>query len=91
MGRLVPLLLILLLAVTAARADAHSGGLDRCGGHHDRKRGGYHVHNLARFCGCYPEAESCRTRRGQLAPSPETKAPSPSQQPPDETGPPPRR
>lgn len=22
----------------------HSGGLDRCGGHHDRKRGGYHYH-----------------------------------------------
>ena len=86
MGRLVPLLLLLLLAVTAARADAHSGGLDRCGGHHDRQRGGYHVHNPARHCGCYPDAASCRAPTGQSAPIPGTKTPSPPTRPPRETG-----
>jgi hypothetical protein len=59
MGRLI-LSLSLLLPVTATTvAEAHPGGLDRCSGHDDRKRGGYHVHDLARYCGGYPEAESC--------------------------------
>lgn len=31
---------------------AHGGGLDHCGGHHDRKNGGYHVHNQAQYCAC---------------------------------------
>jgi len=38
---------------------AHGGGLDRCGGHHDRKAGGYHVHNWAQYCACYPKDEGC--------------------------------
>jgi micrococcal nuclease len=40
-------------------AGAHGGGLDGCGGHNDRKRGGYHVHNHALYCQCYPEADGC--------------------------------
>ena len=32
----------------------HSGGTDRCGGHNDSKRGGYHVHNRSKYCACYP-------------------------------------
>lgn len=38
---------------------AHGGGLDGCGGHHDRKRGGYHVHNIALHCACLPEGQAC--------------------------------
>ena len=67
---------IALLAVASALATdalgpvvayAHSGGLDRCGGHRDRKRGGYHVHNLARYCACYPKGEGCRRSEGDDA------------------------
>lgn len=39
---------------------AHSGGTNSCGGHNDRKRGGYHVHNYAKHCACYPNADECR-------------------------------
>ena len=31
-------------AVTAGTVQAHSGGLDSHGCHHDRKHGGYHCH-----------------------------------------------
>jgi hypothetical protein len=50
----------LLSSVVGANALAHGGGLDRCGGHHDRKRGGYHVHRQYQYCRCYPDAEVCR-------------------------------
>lgn len=33
-----------LLAALATGVLAHGGGLDSYGGHHDRKRGGYHFH-----------------------------------------------
>lgn len=48
---------------------AHSGGTDRCGGHNDRKRGGYHVHNLSKYCACYPDAKQCKPKE----PKPDTK------------------
>lgn len=38
---------------------SHGGGLDNCGGHNDRKHGGYHVHDYARYCGCHPDSKSC--------------------------------
>ncbi|MEM7478214.1 MAG: YHYH domain-containing protein [Planctomycetota bacterium] len=34
----------LLTSVGITIAEAHSGGLDKKGCHHDRKRGGYHCH-----------------------------------------------
>jgi len=41
-------LLVLIGAVIAAglsrRAEAHGGGLDSLGCHHNRKKGGYHCH-----------------------------------------------
>lgn len=37
-------LLGLLLLVIPASGNAHSGGLDSIGCHHDRKKGGYHCH-----------------------------------------------
>lgn len=39
---------------------AHGGGTDSCGGHRDRKRGGYHTHNYAKYCACYPNEASCK-------------------------------
>lgn len=36
-----------LLATAPPRAQAHGGGLDKHGCHHDRKRGGYHCHRAA--------------------------------------------
>jgi hypothetical protein len=77
MGRHIPILLLLLLVAATTVAEAHSGGLDRCGGHNDRKRGGYHVHNLARYCGCYPEAESCQPAKSQEPASPGPATPTP--------------
>lgn len=52
---------------------AHGGGLDRCGGHHDRKQGGYHIHNVAKYCACHPDKEGCKPKDR-----------NPSQQPDDE-------
>ncbi len=35
---------------------------NRCGGHNDRKRGGYHVHWMAQYCACHPEEPACKTQ-----------------------------
>ncbi|VAV82511.1 hypothetical protein MNBD_DELTA01-1607 [hydrothermal vent metagenome] len=48
------LLIPVVLMVFASMAFAHSGGTNACGGHNDRKRGGYHVHNYSKHCRCYP-------------------------------------
>lgn len=60
--RLCSLALVTLGLATTSLA-AHSGGTDRCGGHNDRKRGGYHVHNRAKYCACYPEKCATETDR----------------------------
>lgn len=39
------ILLVLLLSLFSAAAQAHSGRTDSRGGHHDRKNGGYHYHH----------------------------------------------
>lgn len=39
--------LAMLLAAAPPHAQAHGGGLDKHGCHHDRKRGGYHCHRAA--------------------------------------------
>ncbi len=41
---LVILVSLSAVAVTAGFVDAHGGGLDAHGCHHDRKNGGYHCH-----------------------------------------------
>jgi len=53
---------ICILASTLPRVEGHGGGLDKCGGHHDRKNGGYHVHNWGAYCGCHPETAECSSR-----------------------------
>ena len=39
----------------------HGGGLDRCGGHNNRKSGGYHVHNHALAAACRNARSSAPT------------------------------
>lgn len=39
---------------------AHGGRTDSCGGHNDRKHGGYHIHNYSKYCACNPDAPECR-------------------------------
>jgi hypothetical protein len=71
--RLVVLALVSLLA-RPSLLSAHSGGTDSCGGHHDRKSGGYHVHSQAKYCACHPDAAGCA---GASAPSPKPTNPGP--------------
>lgn len=48
----------LILSILAFEASAHGGGLDSCGGHNDRKNGGYHVHRQEAYNACYaPQKE----------------------------------
>jgi hypothetical protein len=74
-------LLIALVALTAFFASspiaalAHGGGLDRCGGHTNRKTGQYHVHNSALYCACHPDAPGCKS--STKAPSQSREQPSP--------------
>ena len=59
-GLMVRVLAGILGVVVSFTALAHGGGIDRCGGHNDRKRGGYHVHNMAKYCACNPSAAECK-------------------------------
>jgi hypothetical protein len=82
------LALVLTAGALPAIAVAHSGGLDRCGGHHDRKRGGYHVHNRVKYCACSPAADGCQRTK---PPESEAQAgdPAPRVEPPGRPAPPP--
>ena len=42
---------------------AHGGRTDACGGHNDRKHGGYHVHNYSKYCACNPDAPECKKEK----------------------------
>ena len=53
---LATLSLFASLFLFTAIALAHGGRTDACGGHNDRKHGGYHVHNYGKYCACYPDA-----------------------------------
>lgn len=66
----------LVLVCGTAAAWAHGGGLDHCGGHHDRKRGGYHVHDWARYRACHPE-QGAATSQTLTPKSAEVEAESP--------------
>jgi hypothetical protein len=54
------------LILAAGSALAHSGGTDSCGGHNDRKHGGYYVHNQAKYCACHPEKCRPQVQGGKL-------------------------
>lgn len=57
-------LTVLLLALfTSSGVMAHSGRIDRCGGHNDQKHGGYHVHNQAKYCACHPDSDLCKSKK----------------------------
>ena len=50
------LLLSLAVMIFSASTFAHSGGVDKCGGHNDRQHGGYHVHDKQKYCACTPSS-----------------------------------
>ncbi|HSW51918.1 MAG TPA: YHYH domain-containing protein [Sulfuricaulis sp.] len=58
------LIIFLLMMFLAGPVFAHGGGLDKCGGHKDRKQGDYHVHDQARYCSCNPRSENCSAKEG---------------------------
>lgn len=60
MGKLVLFVFVVSVSTTVC---AHSGRTDRCGGHNDRKNGGYHVHNEAKYCSCYPKSKICKDKK----------------------------
>ncbi|MGE0785962.1 MAG: hypothetical protein AB7S26_09760 [Sandaracinaceae bacterium] len=47
------------IALGEGRAEAHGGGLNRCGCHHVRRTGECHCHQ-DRGCGCECEPDRCR-------------------------------
>lgn len=66
---------VVILFCIESLALAHGGGTDRCGGHNDRKRGGYHIHNHIKYCNCYPDAPGCakeKPKRKEDAGQPES-------------------
>lgn len=54
---------LVLQLLVVSFASAHSGGTNSCGGHNDRKRGGYHVHNFVKYCVCHPNVKGCKKDR----------------------------
>lgn len=56
------LILVTILTITST-VFAHGGRTDSCGGHNDRKRGGYHIHNLSKYCKCYPDSPECKNQK----------------------------
>lgn len=54
--------IFVLMALLAGPVFAHGGGLDKCGGHRDRKQGGYHVHDQIKYCSCNPQSENCSAK-----------------------------
>ena len=56
--------IFILTMLLAGPVLAHGGGLDKCGGHNDNKRGGYHVHNGVKYCSCHPQSENCASKEG---------------------------
>ena len=64
--------IFILMMFFAGPVFAHGGGLDKCGGHKDRKQGGYHVHDQAKYCSCNPQSESC-SAKGDRERKPEQK------------------
>jgi len=59
LDRLVAFLAVMVVSLPSP-ALAPGGGLDACGGHHDGKRGGYHVHRMAQYCACHPWEQACK-------------------------------
>jgi hypothetical protein len=52
------LIAVSLVVGFSSPAVAHHGGVDSCGGHNDRARGGYHAHDDAKYRACYPNSHA---------------------------------
>jgi hypothetical protein len=61
----VKFLIIILMMILAGPVFAHGGGLDKCGGHKDRKQDDYHVHDQTKYCLCNPQSENCSAKGGR--------------------------
>lgn len=61
--------LVFLSLLLTTLALAHGGRTDRCGGHNDRKHGGYHIHKMGKYCACYPDAAECKSGESEKAKS----------------------
>jgi hypothetical protein len=57
------ILVAVIVLFFVSNALAHSGRTYACDGHHDRKHGGYHIHNFVKYCTCYPDAQECITNK----------------------------
>lgn len=51
---------VIAILFLASETFAHSGRVDSCGGHKNRKSGDYHIHNYSKYCSCYPKAPECK-------------------------------
>ena len=60
------ILILLSIVLFAPESFAHGGRTDSCGGHNDRKRGGYHVHNQAKYNNCYPEKKKTSSQTSKI-------------------------
>jgi hypothetical protein len=58
----VPVLLFIGLVAATQDADAHGGGLNKCGCHFNRKTGECHCHQ-DRGCGCACEPSHCSKKK----------------------------
>jgi hypothetical protein len=72
MKRILILCVFVLFAATSVFA--HGGRTDKCGGHNDRKHGGYHIHNYSKYCACYPDAPECKKDMKGKTPANDKKA-----------------
>ena len=67
------IIFVVALLFVASSALAHSGGTDRCGGHNNRKTGGYHVHNYSKYNSCYPPKVEQKEKNLENKPSSKSK------------------
>jgi hypothetical protein len=74
----VKFLIFILMMFLAGPLFAHGGGLDKCGRHKDKKQGGYHVHDHAKYCSCNPQYENCSSKGGRERKPEQSKEPIPS-------------
>lgn len=90
MKRLIIWIITLLVLLQTSTVWGHSGRTDKCGGHNDRKRGGYHVHNWTLWKACQ-EGKSTVEPKAPAVPKPSPPPPKPTVKPKKEEPKPPVR
>lgn len=72
-GVKIRVLIVGLLLSSTSTADGHSGGLNECGCHFNRKTNECHCHRKSKNCGCEGEAPSCAEKQPEKPPPPKKK------------------